>query len=223
MTSFIVNPNIYQNAVDDNNTPINTVANGWECQTTADSQERTKATSGDTWLYCWSWSGKESNNIASSTDYHQVLGNYGAQESKVALPDGAYRLEAATWCTKTPELLQLYALTRNVSTEIVPDINQKRQHGLRIQRQRIRGSCFQCRYRRMGHRSKHVVYHHGHTGNLCENGSLVIGIKGSGVITGNGQYWFADNFRLYYVGPNKGDNISAPSVDNNDLMKEVDV
>ena len=26
--------------------------------------------------------------------------------------------------TKTPELLQLYALTRNVSTEIVPDINQ---------------------------------------------------------------------------------------------------
>ena len=37
------------------------------------------------------------------------------------------------------------------------------------------------------------------------------------------QYWFADNFRLYYVGPNKGDNISAPAMDNNDLMKEVDV
>ena len=43
-----------------------------------------------------------------------------------------------------------------------------------------------------------------------ENGSLVIGIKGSGVITGNGQYWFADN-------------ISAPAMDNIDLMKEVDV
>mgnify|MGYP002620561049 CR=1 FL=1 len=221
MTSFIVNPNIYQNAVDDNNTPINTVANGWECQTTADSQERTKATSGDTWLYCWSWSGKESNNIASSTDYHQVLGNYGAQESKVALPDGAYRLEAATWCTKTPELLQLYALTRNVSTEIVPDINQNDSTVYVFSDSVYAEAVFNADTDAWDIAQNTLSTTTVIPEIYVENGSLVIGIKGSGVITGNGQYWFADNFRLYYVGPNKGDNISAPSVDNNDLMKEV--
>lgn len=42
-------------------------------------------------------------------------------------------------------------------------------------------------------------------------------------LLGTDNIGLADNFRLYYVGPNKGDNISAPSVDNNDLMKEVDV
>ena len=223
MTSFIVNPNIYQNAVDDNNTPINTVANGWECQTTADSQERTKATSGDTWLYCWSWSGKESNNIASSTDYHQVLGNYGAQESKVALPDGAYRLEAATWCTKTPELLQLYALTRNVSTEIVPDINQNDSTVYVFSDSVYAEAAFNADTDTWDIAQNTLSTTTVIPEIYVENGSLVIGIKGSGVITGNGQYWFADNFRLYYVGPNKGDNISAPAMDNNDLMKEVDV
>ena len=223
MTSFIVNPNIYQNAVDDNNAPINTVANGWECQTTADSQERTKATSGDTWLYCWSWSGKESNNIASSTDYHQVLGNYGAQESKVALPDGAYRLEAATWCTKTPELLQLYALTRNVSTEIVPDINQNDSTVYVFSDSVYAEAVFNADTDTWDIAQNTLSTTTVIPEIYVENGSLVIGIKGSGVITGNGQYWFADNFRLYYVGPNKGDNISAPAMDNNDLMKEVDV
>ena len=223
MTSFIVNPNIYQNAVDDNNTPINTVANGWEYQTTADSQERTKATSGDTWLYCWSWSGKESNNIASSTDYHQVLGNYGAQESKVALPDGAYRLEAATWCTKTPELLQLYALTRNVSTEIVPDINQNDSTVYVFSDSVYAEAAFNADTDTWDIAQNTLSTTTVIPEIYVENGSLVIGIKGSGVITGNGQYWFADNFRLYYVGPNKGDNISAPAMDNNDLMKEVDV
>ena len=223
MTSFIVNPNIYQNAVDDNNAPINTVANGWECQTTADSQERTKATSGDTWLYCWSWSGKESNNIASSTDYHQVLGNYGAQESKVALPDGAYRLEAATWCTKSPELLQLYALTRNVSTEIVPDINQNDSTVYVFSDSVYAEAVFNADTDTWDIAQNTLSTTTVIPEIYVENGSLVIGIKGSGVITGNGQYWFADNFRLYYVGPNKGDNISAPAMDNNDLMKEVDV
>ncbi len=223
MTSFIVNPNINQNAVDDNNTPINTVVEGWECISTGDSPARTWDLSGDTWLSSWSWSGNAAHNIASSTDYHQVLGNYGAQESKVALPVGAYRVEAATWCTKSPELLQLYALTRQVSTEIVPDINQNDSIVYLFSDSVYAEAAFN------GELDVWDVAQHALETTTfipevyVENGTLVIGIKGSGVITGNAQYWFADNFRLYYVGPNKGDNISAPAMDNNDLMKEVDV
>ena len=42
-----------------------------------------------------------------------------------------------------------------------------------------------------------------------ENGALTIGVRGDGVnyVGGNGQTWMADNFRLYYVGQERGDNI----------------
>lgn len=223
MTSFILNPNIYQDALDDNDTPINTVINGWNCMSTSDSPARTWDLSGDTWLSSWSWSGIPAHNIASSTDYHQVLGNYGAQGDKVALPGGAYRVEATTYCTKSPDLLQLFALTRNVHTEIVPDIYQNDSTVYIFSDSIYAEATFNGDLDKwemaQGDFSATTVIQEVYV----ENGTLVLGIKGSGVVTGNAQYWHADNFRLYYVGPNKGDDISVPIRDRNNQAKKVNV
>ena len=114
-------------------------------------------------------------------------------------------------------------MTRNVSTEIVPDINQNDSTVYVFSDSVYAEAAFNADTDAWDIAQNTLSTTTVIPEIYVENGSLVIGIKGSGVITGNGQYWFADNFRLYYVGPNKGDNISAPAMDNNDLMKEVDV
>ena len=59
LTCFIKNPNITQNLLDASGNPNNASVDGWTCVACADGHARTEATSGDTWLYCYSWSGKD--------------------------------------------------------------------------------------------------------------------------------------------------------------------
>lgn len=223
MTSFIVNPNVYQNATDENGSPINTLVNGWECTSTADSPARTDQLSGDTWLSCWSWSGNAAHNIGTPNVYSQVLGNMGNQEGKVALPDGAYRVEAATYCTKQPELIQLFALTRQIDIETVESGTGADSTVYVYSDSVFTDAPFN------GDKDKWDVAQGALSTTTVipevyvENGTVVIGVRGTGVVGGNGQYWWADNFRLYYVGQNKGDNIHGISNGNPDDKDEVDV
>lgn len=223
MTSFIVNPNVYQDATDENGSPINTLVDGWECTSTADSPARTDQLSGDTWLSCWSWSGNAAHNIGTPNVYSQVLGNMGNQEGKVALPDGAYRVEAATYCTKQPELIQLFALTRQIDIETVESSTGADSTVYVYSDSVFTDAPFN------GDKGKWDVAQGALSTTTVipevyvENGTVVIGVRGTGVVGGNGQYWWADNFRLYYVGQNKGDNIHGISNGNPDDKDEVDV
>ena len=122
MTTFVVNPNIYQDAMDENENPINSRINGWVCETNADGTHRTEHKSGDSWLVCYSWSGHEGHNIASATNYRQVVGTQIGEEGKFALPVGTYRVEAATWITGGPDLMWFYAQTNDVEISTMPDI-----------------------------------------------------------------------------------------------------
>ncbi|WP_456094978.1 hypothetical protein [Paraprevotella xylaniphila] len=223
MTSFIVNPNIYQDATDENGSPINTLVNGWECTSTADSPARTDQLSGDTWLSCWSWSGNAAHNIGTPNIYSQVLGNMGNQEGKVALPDGAYRVEAATYCTRQPELIQLFALTRQIDIETVENSVGEDSTVYVYSDSVFTDAPFNGDLDKwdiaQGALSTTTVIPEVYV----ENGTVVIGVRGTGVVGGNGQYWWADNFRLYYVGQNKGDNIHGISNGNPDGKDKVDV
>ena len=55
------------------------------------------------------------------------------------------------------------------------------------------------------------------------NGELVIGVKGNSVIGGNGKWWKADNFRLYYVGTQEGVGVEDAIADETQLSDYVDV
>ena len=85
MTSFVANPNIYQDYVDEAGNPSRKVIEGWVCETNADGTDRTEFT-GDTWLWCYSWSGHEGHNIASATNYRQVVGTQIGEEGKFMCP-----------------------------------------------------------------------------------------------------------------------------------------
>lgn len=223
MTSFILNPNIYQDSEDVNGLPVNTLVNGWECTTTADSPARTDGLSGDTWLSCWSWSGNAAHNIGTPAVYSQVLGNLGGQEGKVALPDGAYRVEAATYCTRQSELIQLFALTRQVEVEHVQGTTMADSLVYTFTDSVFVDAPFNADAdaweAAQGTLSTTTVIPEVYV----ENGTLVIGVRGTGVVGGNGQYWWADNFRLYYVGTDKGDDIRNISLDKPAECDEVDV
>ena len=92
MTSFIVNPYIYQKGERTAN------PDGWATTTKADKPERTGDAGCDTYLYCYSWSGNDAHNISSGTDYRQ----------QVAVPNGYYTLKAATIASAGSGNLKLY-------------------------------------------------------------------------------------------------------------------
>ena len=225
MTSFIVNPNIYQNSVTEAGDPTNTVVNGWTCVSNADAYVCTSAVSGDTELYCYSWSGHADHNAGSPADYSQAIGTGVAIEGKIALPTGAYRIEAAT-ITSEPGIagkLDLYGMTRSVSTTTVPDISGNDSTVYVYADSVYVTASFN------GDEDvwKNAVGVASTTTYVPEvyvtNGELVIGVKGNSVIGGNGKWWKADNFRLYYVGTQEGVGVEDAIADETQLSDYVDV
>lgn len=209
MTTFIVNPNIYQNVTDDNGNPVDNKTNGWICETHADGTGRVGANAGDTWLWCYSWSGHSTINVAAGTNYRQRVGTQIAEEGLCALPSGAYRVEAATYVDVHAELLELYALVQDVEATIVTGSEGQDSTVYVYTDVESMGSALNGD-KDAWDKAQSVL---GTTTVIPEmfvdKGAVTIGIRGTGgVIGGNGHHMSADNFRLYYVGVSKGDNIA---------------
>ena len=204
MTTFIVNPNIYQDAVDVDNNPIDTEINGWICETNADGAGRTGATSGDTWLWCYSWSSNDSHNISSATNYRQVVGTQAnlLEEGKYVLPTGAYRVEAAT---RGANLLSLYAQTNSVEISTVISSLGEDSLVYTYTEYEKADSAFNTDEDVWNDAQALMGTTTAVPEIYVDKGAVTIGITGNGVVVGgNGQNWFADNFRLYYVGTKRG-------------------
>lgn len=206
MTSFIVNPNIYQDHLEAEQ-PSSLVLPGWETTTNADKPERTGRTSGDTWMYCYSWSGHEGHNIASATDYRQTIGNLGDEEGKVALPKGYYQATAATYASAGAGNLRLYTMSRNAEKQTLTDVSGNDSIVYTYSDTLYVDSTFNAdldvwntAQRELGTTTETDVI-------LIENGHMVIGIRGTGVVGGNGRFWHADNFRLFYYGTTKPEDV----------------
>ena len=161
-TSFIKNPNVYQTGERTQG------ANDWNCNKgSADGGDYTNGTL-NTELYCYSWTGwriKESQ-------YSQQLSD---------LPDGAYKLEAATCTNFGSGNIYLYASIDNANILWNTNFNDNENT--------YNEAC----------------------ANLATTTSLTFVVQGGnihiGVIGnkdtgtgGNGKWWKADNFRLYYIG-----------------------
>ena len=114
MTSFIQNPNIYQSK-DKTAVPDGWVIADWGSR---DNKEPTTEGFADAELHCGSWSGNNDNNIGKAHYYSEIGGT-------VSVPDGLYRLAAATFITRQPEAVALYASTDNVEMTMV-DFNRDR-------------------------------------------------------------------------------------------------
>ena len=167
MTSFIQNPNIYQSK------DKTAVPDGWVIADRGSSDNKEPTTEGfaDAELHCGSWSGNSANSIGKAHYYSEIGGT-------VSVPDGLYRLEAATFITRQPEAVVLYASTDNV--EARADFNKDRT-----------------KY------DNAAGLNNGTTTSLevqVSGGRLYFGVKGIAIVGGNGQEWLADNFRLYYIG-----------------------
>lgn len=225
MTSFIVNPNIYQNSVTETGEPTNTIVNGWNCVSNSDAYVCTSSNAGDTDLYCYSWSGHSAHNVGTPSDYSQVIGTGVAVEGKIALPNGAYRVEAATFTSEPgfSSRMDLYGMTRSVSTTTVPDM---------LGNDSIVYEYADSVYVTSSFNSdedlwKNAVGQASTTTIVPEiyvtNGELVIGVKGNNVVTGNGKWWKADNFRLYYIGTQEGVGVEEAISDETQMSDYVDV
>lgn len=199
MTTFVVNPNIYQDAMDDNEQPIASRINGWICETNADGTDRTEQKSGDTWLYCYSWSSNDAHNISSATDYRQVVGTQIGEEGKFALPTGTYRLEAATFLNHEADKMSLYAQTNNVKTSTVPDINGNDSIVYTYTEDQFEKTAFNGNEDVWNAAQAEVGTTTVVSAVYVDKGAVTIGLKGEGRVGGNGSQWWADNFRLYYV------------------------
>ena len=203
MTTFIVNPNIYQDAVDMDGNPIDTEINGWICETNADGAGRTGATSGDTWLWCYSWSSNDSHNISSATNYRQVVGTQAnlLEEGKYVLPTGAYRVEAAT---RGANLLSLYAQTNSVEISTVTSSLEEDSLVYTYTEIESADSAFNGDVDVWDEAQSLLGTTTAVPEIYVDNGAVTIGVRGEGRVGGNGQSWQADNFRLYYVGTKRG-------------------
>lgn len=173
-TSFITNPNIYQAQAD-----VKTDPDGWVIARLAEnnSPNRTVKAPGDTELYAGSWSCNASNNVGNAWYYTQIGGR---EDDGVCLPDGKYKLKAATYCSNQADRMNLYGSLDNVEVKL-SDFN--------------------------GDKAKYEAAAGINDGSTTEltmdvsGGVLYLGLKGGeGIIGGNGQYLNADNFRLYYIG-----------------------
>ena len=102
MTSFIVNPYIYQNGVKTAN------PGGWTCvRDNRDGNARTTSEYDDSDLYAYFWSG----NLLTSGRYHQELSG---------LPAGIYDLKAVTCCNNGSDRTKLWA---SLDNETYQDVN----------------------------------------------------------------------------------------------------
>lgn len=181
MTSFIVNPNIYQNNA---NTGTYLAPDGWNCDMSGsfDNKFPTSDAETDTDLFCYSWSGNADNTIGKGWYYQQIGGTDGA----VNLPDGMYVLKAATYSTGGGNAAYLYASVDNTAEQMVKsNINTD-------------GAVYDAARTNLETTTTTEVIE-------VKNGVLYIGMKGrsideGGYVGGTGRQWNADNFRLYYVG-----------------------
>lgn len=185
-TSFITNPNICQVQADVNKAP-----EGWVIKQYAErnSPAVTEKAPGDTELRAGSWSSRESDNVGNAWYYTQIggAGDYG-----VYLPDGRYKLKAATYCSNQADRMNLYGSLDNVEVNL-SDFN--------------------------GDRAKYEATAGINDGSTTEltmdvsGGVLYLGLKGGeGVIGGLGQFLNADNFRLYYIGVSPSAEIKISDV-----------
>ena len=161
-TSFIKNPNVYQAG------ERTQAANDWNCNKgSADGGDYTNGTL-NTELYCYSWTGWK----IKESQYSQQLSD---------LPDGAYKLEAATCTNFGSGNIYLYASIDNANILWNTNFNDNE-----------------------------YTYNEA-CANLATTTSLTFVVQGGnihiGVIGnkdtgtgGNGKWWKADNFRLYYIG-----------------------
>lgn len=216
MTTFVVNPNIYQDAMDENENPINSRINGWVCETNADGTHRTEHKSGDSWLVCYSWSGHEGHNIASATNYRQVVGTQIGEEGKFALPVGTYRVEAATWITGGPDLMWFYAQTNDVEISTMPDINGQDSTVYTYTEDQFAYTIFNGNRDLWDVAQAEVGTNTAIPAVYVDKGAVTIGMKGDGrVMGGHGSQWWADNFRFYYVSSGDGTGV-------NNVVKDVE-
>ena len=223
MTTFVVNPNIYQDATDDEGNPTDVRINGWTLETNADRAPRTGATSGDTWMYTTSHSSNDAHNISSATDYRQVIGTQPevSAEGKYGLPTGAYRVEAATFLNHEWDKMRLYAQTNSVEVSTVT--GSAGQDSLVYAYTEIE-------YADGAFNGKQDVWDAAQAtlGTTTvvpeiyvENGAVTIGIRGNGRVGGNDSWFLADNFRLYYIGTERGSNIGGTMMDRNANSSEL--
>lgn len=177
MTSFIKNPNVYQ-AKDKTVVPDGWVIADWG---SSDNKEPTTEGFADAELHCGSWSGNSANSIGKAHYYSEIGGT-------VNVPDGCYRLEAATYITRQPDAVVLYASTDNVDMVMANFNGNKAVY------------------------DQAVGLNDGTTTSLevqVSGGRLYFGVKGKAIVGDKGQQWLADNFRLYYIG--------APDVEPKDI------
>lgn len=163
LTSFIRNPNIYQTG------ETKEAPDGWVCDRGQADNENVTSSTGDTDLSCYSWTGWK----VKTGHFYQLIGG-----EEVNLPDGTYRLEAATWTNIGG--VGLYA---NVNG------NEVKNGGLNWDENLYQSAC-------ESYATTTQV------DNITVNGGrLYIGMIGDGSGGGqNGRNWRADNFRLYYIG-----------------------
>lgn len=163
LTSFIRNPNIYQTG------ETKEAPDGWVCDRGQADNENVTSSTGDTDLFCYSWTGYK----VKTGHFYQLIGG-----EEVNLPDGTYRLEAATWTNIGG--VGLYA---NVNG------NEVKNGGLNWDENLYQSAC-------ESYATTTQV------DNITVNGGrLYIGMIGDGSGGGStGRNWKADNFRLYYIG-----------------------
>ena len=218
MTSFIINPNIFQNSVNEEGNPTNGKVNGWIYQGVwgqggNDGQVMTASKEGDTWLHCYSWSGHANNNVGLGNNYYQVVGANG--EGTIALPNGTYRISAATYAGVSPGNLDLYAVTR----DSYMDGEEVAYKDSVYYANKFNGDkdSWDLAQSTVGTTTDVSAIH-------VKNGTLCIGARGTAVIGGNGRSWSADNFRLYFLSADEiPDNVDETLVDGNAQPEFVDV
>ena len=190
-TAFIENPNIYQTGDPDhiifqNKQDRPNVVDGWTVLSWAEgnSPNVTADLSGDSELYAGSWSANDANNV-SRAHYQAIVGG----KNGIKLPMGVYELRAATYADDDPnaatkgDYIHLYATPDSVNFSTT-FFNKELD-------------VFEAACVEMGTTTtvSGII--------VGEDGKLYIGVKGADLTKyprGNGRYWTADNFRLYYVG-----------------------
>ena len=142
-------------------------------------------------------------------------------EGKYGLPTGAYRVEAATFLNHEWDKMRLYAQTNSVEVSTVTGSAGQDSTVYAYTEIEYADSAFN---------GKQDVWDAAQAtlGTTTvvpeiyvENGAVTIGIRGNGRVGGNDSWFLADNFRLYYVGTERGSNIGGTMVDRNDNLSEL--
>ena len=176
LTSFITNPNIF------NNTGVkNQMPGGWILgrNDARDNTEWCTVTDGDGELHAGNWSGNKGNDVT-GVHYYQKIG---IGDGSVKLPDGLYQLAAATYSDGDPNKIVLYATSDSVNFDTVYFNRDRMLYDEALSKTDVTSTV------------EDVV---------VVGGQLYIGVRGSDPENnhqgGNGKNWYADNFRLYFAG-----------------------